>query len=129
MKLQLFGPTRQDDDQMAYHFNVQHGPCLRSSSRRPPRGVFHDTDSSVSPTRGEQKMSVWNGRYECTCYHPLFVFNQFGDPERCVLPPGKLHSADGWENALKPVVSRFRGKVARVYFRADAGFANPEVHE
>ena len=34
-------------------------------------------DLSVSPTHGEQEMSVWNGHYECTCYHPLFVFNQF----------------------------------------------------
>jgi Transposase DDE domain group 1 len=33
----------------------------------------------VSPTHGEQEMSVWNGHYGCTCYHPLFVFNQFGD--------------------------------------------------
>jgi hypothetical protein len=40
----------------------------------------------VSPTHGEQEMSVWNGHYECTCYHPLFVFNQFGDLERCVTP-------------------------------------------
>src|SRR6516165_3728914 len=38
-----------------------------------------DMDSSVSPTHGEQEMSVWNGHYACTCYHPLFVFNQFGD--------------------------------------------------
>jgi hypothetical protein len=30
-------------------------------------------------THGEQEGSVWNGHYECTCYHPLFVFNQFGD--------------------------------------------------
>ena len=44
-------------------------------------------DSSVSPTHGEQEMSVWNGHYECTCYHPLFVFNQFGDLERCALRP------------------------------------------
>jgi Transposase DDE domain group 1 len=28
-------------------------------------------DSSVSPTHGEQEMSVWNGHYDCTCYHPL----------------------------------------------------------
>ena len=42
-------------------------------------------DSSVSPTHGEQENSVWNGRYACTCYHPLFVFNQFGDLERCAL--------------------------------------------
>jgi DDE family transposase len=44
-------------------------------------------DSSVSPTHGEQEMSVWNGHYECACYHPLFVFNQYGDLERCALRP------------------------------------------
>jgi hypothetical protein len=86
-------------------------------------------DSSVSPTHGEQEMSFWNGHYACTCYHPLFVFNQFGDLERCALRAGNLHSADGWENALKPVVERYKGKVPRVYFRADAAFASPEVYE
>jgi hypothetical protein len=30
---------------------------------------------------------------------------------------------------LDPVVARYRGKVSRLYFRADAGFANPEVYE
>ena len=53
-----------------------------------------DMDSSVSPTHGEQEMSVWNGHYACTCYHPLFVFNQFGDLERCALRAGNVHSAD-----------------------------------
>jgi len=96
-------------------------------ARRPPRGVVLDMDSSVSPTHGEQEMSVWNGHYECTCYHPLFVFNQFGDLERCALRPGNVHSADGWEGVLEPVVARYRGKLSRLYFRADAGFANPEV--
>ena len=62
--------------------------------RRPPRGIVLDMDSSVSPTHGEQEMSVWNGHYACTCYHPLFVFNQFGDLERCALRVGNVHSAD-----------------------------------
>ena len=31
-----------------------------------------------------QENSVW---YACTCYHPLFLFNQFGDLERCALRP------------------------------------------
>jgi hypothetical protein len=44
--------------------------------------------SSVSPTHGEQELGVWNGHYARTCYHPLFVFNQFGDLERCALRPG-----------------------------------------
>jgi len=84
--------------------------------RRPPRGVVLDMDSSVSPTYGEQELSVWNGHYECTCYHPLFVFNQFGDLERCALRPGNVHSADGWEGVLKPVLARYRGKVSRHLF-------------
>ena len=71
-------------------------------NRRPPRGIVLDMDSSVSPTHGEQEMSVWNGHYQCTCYHPLFVFNQFGDLERCALRPGNVHSADGWEVCSSP---------------------------
>jgi len=64
-------------------------------------------DSSVSPTHGEQEHSMWNGHFGCTCYHPLFVFNQFGDLERCALRPGNVHSADGWEQVLKPVIARY----------------------
>jgi hypothetical protein len=51
----------------------------RVHDRRPPRGILLDMDSSVSPTHGEQENSVWNGHYDCTCYHPLFQFNQFVD--------------------------------------------------
>src|ERR1700704_4502517 len=81
------------------------------------------------PTHGEQEMSVWNGHYECTCYHPLFVFNQFGDLKRCSLRPDNVHSADGWEGVLTPVVERYQGKVSAIYLGAGAGFANPEVYE
>jgi hypothetical protein len=97
--------------------------------RRPPRGVVLDMDSSVSPTHGEQELSAWNGHYACACYHPLFVFNHFGDLERCALRPGNVHSADGWKDVLEPVVTRYRDKVSRLYFRADAAFANPDVYE
>ena len=43
--------------------------------------------------------------------------------------PGNVHSADGWERTLRPVIARYRGKVARLYFRADPAFAMPEVYE
>src|ERR1700704_2216235 len=85
--------------------------------------------SDGRPNAGRQENSAWNGHYACTCYHPLFVFNPFGDLERCALRPGNVHSADGWDEVLKPVVARYRGKVSRIYFRADAGFASPEVYE
>ena len=101
----------------------------RVHSRRPPRGILLDMDSSVSPTHGEQEKSCWNEHYECTFYHPLFLFNQFGDLERCALRPGNVHSADGWDSVLKPVVARYKGEVTRIYFRGDAGFANPEIYD
>src|SRR5277367_291211 len=101
----------------------------RVHGQRPPKAIVLDMDSSVSPTYGEQEGTADNGHFGCTCYHPSFVFNQFGDLELCSLRPGNVHSADGWDGVLKPVVERYRGKVSRVYFRADAGFANPDVYE
>jgi hypothetical protein len=98
-------------------------------TRRPPRIIVLDMDSSESPTYGEQEGSAYNGHFGCTCYHPLFVFNQLGDLERCALRPGNVHSADGWRAVLEPVVSRYRGTVKRRYFRGDAAFATPEVYK
>src|SRR5829696_7506500 len=87
---------------------------------RPVKAVVLDMDSSVSPTYGEQEGSAYNGHFGCTCYHPLFVFSQFGDLERCVLRPGNVHSAEGWRVVLEPVVARYRTTMKRRYFRADA---------
>ena len=97
--------------------------------RRGPKTIILDMDSSESPTYGEQEGSAYNGHFACTCYHPLFVFNQFGDVERCALRPGNVHSADGWRAVLEPVIARYRGIVKHLYFRGDAAFANPEVYE
>ena len=101
----------------------------RVHDRRPPKMIALDMDSSVSPTHGEQEGTAYNGHFGCACYHPLFVFNQFGDLERCALRPGNVHSADGWREVLEPVVSRYRDRKLRRYFRADAAFASPEVYE
>src|SRR5271154_5677107 len=100
----------------------------KGHTRRSPRIIVLDMDSSESPTYGEQEGSAYNGHFGCTCYHPLFVFNQLGDLERCALRPGNVHSADGWRVVLEPVVPRYRG-VKRLYFRGDAAFANPEMYE
>src|SRR4051795_9783334 len=94
-----------------------------------PKTVILDIDSSESPTYGDQEGSAYNGHFACTCYHPLFVFNQFGNFERCALRPGNVHSADGWRALLEPVIARYRGIVKHLYFRGDAAFANPEIYE
>jgi hypothetical protein len=64
----------------------------RVHSRRPPNGIVLDMDSSVSPTYGEQEGTAYNGHFACTCYHPLFVFNQYGDLERSALSAARLSS-------------------------------------
>jgi hypothetical protein len=97
--------------------------------RRPPRMIVLDMDSSESPTYGAQEGSAYNGHFGCTCYHPLFVFNQLGDLERCALRSGNVHSAADWRAVLEPVVARYRDTVKRRYFRGDAAFANPEIYE
>ena len=86
-------------------------------------------DSSESPTYGDQEGSAYNGHFGCTCYHPLFVFNQFGDERCCALRSGNVHSADGWRAVLEPVIPRYRDTGKRFYFRGDAAFANPEMYE
>ena len=76
----------------------------RVHARKPTTTIVLDMDSSVSETHGAQEGSAYNGHFACTCYHPLFVFNQFGDLERCTLRPGNVHSADGWKDVLVPVI-------------------------
>jgi hypothetical protein len=101
--------------------------------RRPPKTVTLDMDSSESPVHGGQEGPAWNGHFQSKCLHPLFVFNQFGDLERYALRPGNVHSADGWEDVLRPVLTRYaaqaRPSITRRYFRGDAAFAIPALFD
>jgi hypothetical protein len=63
------------------------------------------------------------------CYHPLFLFNHFGDCEGALLRSGNVHSADRWQAVIAPVVERYQRKGVRLLFRGDAAFAKPEVYE
>jgi hypothetical protein len=96
--------------------------------RRPMDRIILDLDSSVSETHGQQEGSAYNGYFECTCYHPLFCFNQDGDLERALLRNGNVASAHDWRSVLEPVVARYRRLKIKKMFRGDAGFANPEVY-
>ncbi len=96
---------------------------------KPIHTLILDLASSASPTHGHQEGSAYNGHFACTCYHPLFCFNQHGDVERALLRKGNVHSADDWRSVLEPVVARYRDKAIRKLFRGDAAFARPGVYE
>jgi hypothetical protein len=53
----------------------------------PQATIVLDNDRSESETHRAQEGRAYNGHFGCTCYHPMFVFNQFGDLKRCVLRP------------------------------------------
>lgn len=101
----------------------------KAMAHTPHRRVILDMDSSESPVYGEQEGTAYNGHFACVCYHPLFCFNQFGDCEGVMLRPGNVHSAQGWQEVLEPIVARYKGAEVRLYFRADAAFASPEIYE
>src|SRR6516225_5134959 len=114
-------------------------PCRSRRSARPMdrEGAPAATAEDDRARYGfEREPDLWRARrqrlqraFGCTCYHPVFVFNQLGDVERCALRPGNVHSADDWRLVLEPVMGRYRVIVERLCFRGDAASANPEIYE
>jgi len=100
-----------------------------AAARSPSRRVTLDIDSSESPVHGTQEQSAYNGHFEAVCYHPLFVFNPEGDCLAVKLRPGNVHSAQGWDEVLLPIIDRYRRRRQTVVVRADAAFALPALYE
>ena len=98
-------------------------------SVRGMKEIILDIDSSESPVYGEQEGSSYNGHFLSRCYHPLFVFNQYGDCLKVKLRPGNVHSADGWQEFLEPILRYYVGKGINVKVRGDAAFAIPGLYE
>lgn len=96
--------------------------------RKPLKELILDMDSSASETYGRQEGTAYNGHFECVCYHPLFLFNQFGDLEWAMLRRGNHASAKFWRRVLLPVIQRYRPLDIPKFFRGDAAFANPALY-
>ena len=119
--------TEEDNLEGLERLNVEW--VKRAVAKTVRKRVILDIDNSESPVHGKQEGAAYNGHFECVCYHPLFCFNQFGDCEGAVLRPGNVHSADGWEEFIEPIVQRYLNMEVRLLFRADAAFAKPELYE
>jgi hypothetical protein len=79
-------------------------------------------DSTEIRLYGRQEQGAYNGHFECTCYHPLLLFNDEGDCLAAKLRPGNVHSAEGWEELLLPEIDRQQAQGKEVAFRGDAAF-------
>jgi hypothetical protein len=81
----------------------------------------------VSKTYGDQQGSAYKGHFLSTCYHPLFLFNHFGDLEQAMLRRGNHHIAKFWRRVLLPVIERYRRFNMPKFFRGDAAFGDPKL--
>ena len=95
--------TQEDNRQALARMNTRW--VERAMAHTLHQRVILDMDSSESPVHGQQEGAAYNGHFECVCYHPLFLFNQFGDCEGAKLRSGNVHSADDWQEVLDPVWS------------------------
>jgi len=84
-----------------------HGPACGAQSL----GVGLGFVAQWIARRSDQEGTAYKGHVGCACYHPRFVFNQFGNLQRCALRAANVHSVDGWKAVHKPVVARCRGQL------------------
>ena len=88
-----------------------------------------DVDSTDDQTYGKQEGCEYNGHFREEFFHPIFAFTGEGDALAGILRPGKIHSADGALDLIKPLVDRYRKRFQLFWFRGDAAFAKPEIYD
>jgi DDE family transposase len=104
--------------------------CGRQVRRRGE--ILLDIDSTNDPTHGHQQLSLFNGHFGETVYHPLLVFERHtGCLLSARLRRGNCVSYNRVVPVLRPVLEKLRQSFPgiRIRLRADAGFAVPELYE
>jgi hypothetical protein len=94
--------------------------------------IVLDLDSTEDPTHGQQQLSLFNGHFRETCYHPLLLFERHSGCLLSVrLRRGNCVSYNRAMVMLRPVLKRLRAAFPEVAIRfcGDAGFAVPELYE
>jgi len=96
--------------------------------------IILDFDATDDETHGQQQFTAFHGHYREHCYLPLLVTAQVDDgPQEllvAMLRPGNDHAAKHTVAVLERLVTRLRQACpkARFLFRADGGFAQPELY-
>jgi len=97
--------------------------------------IILDFDATDDPVHGQQQFAAFHGHYREHCYLPLIVTAQVDDgPQEllvAMLRPGHVDAAAYAVAILQRLVPRLRQACpnARFLFRADGGFAKPEIYD
>jgi hypothetical protein len=100
-----------------------------------PKQIVIDMDATDDPTHGQQEFEFFHGYYARHCFLPMLVFcSPDGDEEELVgaiLRPGNVHAGRRSAAILRRLVKMLRTGLpqTQILFRADAGFALPEVYQ
>jgi hypothetical protein len=100
--------------------------------RAKPKRLILDADSTWEPTHGDQQLAFFNAHYDSYGYHPILIFDtETADLLVAHLRPGNVGAAEGVVPLLEGIVQSVRAKWPGVpiLFRADAGFAGPELYD
>jgi len=101
----------------------------------PPKRIVVDMDATEDPAHGQQELEFYHGFYGDHCFLPLLVFlSADGADEELVgaiLRPGNSHAGRRSAAILRRLVRILKEAFPKteILFRADAGFALPEVYE
>jgi hypothetical protein len=99
-----------------------------------PCQIVLDFDATDDETHGQQQFAQFHGHYREHCYLPLLVTAQVDEgPQEllvALLRPGQAHAAKHALAVLERLVVRLRQACpnARFLFRADGGFAQPDLY-
>jgi hypothetical protein len=101
----------------------------------PPKRIVIDMDATDDPAHGQQQFEFFHAYYGHHCFLPLLVFCSVdaGDEELvgAVLRPGNAHAGRLSAGLLARLVRMLQAAFpeTELVFRADAGFALPQVYE
>ncbi|MEM6838920.1 MAG: IS1380 family transposase [Cyanobacteria bacterium P01_C01_bin.120] len=96
----------------------------------PPCELWLDIDGWDAPTYGEQQLSLFHGYYGQSMYFPVLINEASrGYPLVLQLRAGNSHPGKGVAGLLRWLFWRLKRAWpdVKLYFRADAGFALPEI--
>ena len=97
--------------------------------------IVIEPDATEDELHGQQEFAFYNAHYGCYCYLPLLVFATVNDEKRqrlvaAVLRPSSVHTTKKTLSTFRRIIRRLKEAFpqARIEFRADGGFASPELY-
>ncbi|MCD6162844.1 MAG: IS1380 family transposase [candidate division Zixibacteria bacterium] len=97
-----------------------------------PLKIIIDADSTDAPVCGNQQLSLFHGYYGNYIYHPLLIYDgDTGELITAVLRPDNAHASRRIVAILRRIIKKLKEafKDVEITFRADGGFAIPDLYE